>query len=168
MCLPILKRHSQLRNHIPWRRRNRTPSLFWCRLGIQCKWSEIYFCYVFIMSTGPISWQSKKQPTVALSSMEAEYMAKSLATRQINGYDLSLPNSAFLTPELLLSMLTTKAPSITQSTQLITATLNTLTYSIISSMRSSFLTKSKFSTAQPKITSPIYLQKHYRNQGTKI
>src|SRR6202522_2415405 len=39
--------------------------------------------YVFIMSAGPISWQSKKQPTIALSSMEAEYMAESLATRQI-------------------------------------------------------------------------------------
>src|SRR5271168_877774 len=35
------------------------------------------------MSAGPISWQSKKQPTIALSSMEAEYMAESLATRQI-------------------------------------------------------------------------------------
>jgi hypothetical protein len=39
--------------------------------------------YVFQMANGPISWQSKKQPTVALSSMEAEYMAESLATRQI-------------------------------------------------------------------------------------
>src|SRR6202522_1703715 len=39
--------------------------------------------YVFIMSEGPISWQSKKQPTIALSSMEAEYMAESLATWQI-------------------------------------------------------------------------------------
>src|SRR6202522_2135585 len=39
--------------------------------------------YVFIMSTGPISWQSKKQPTITLSSMEAEYMAESLATWQI-------------------------------------------------------------------------------------
>ena len=35
------------------------------------------------MADGPISWQSKKQPTIALSSMEAEYMAESLATRQI-------------------------------------------------------------------------------------
>jgi hypothetical protein len=35
------------------------------------------------MAGAPISWQSKKQPTVALSSMEAEYMAESLATRQI-------------------------------------------------------------------------------------
>src|ERR1700678_4784584 len=38
--------------------------------------------YIFIMSAGPISWQSKKQPMIALSSMEAEYMAESLATRQ--------------------------------------------------------------------------------------
>ena len=35
------------------------------------------------MSAGPISWQSKKQPTIALSSMEAEYMTKCLATQQI-------------------------------------------------------------------------------------
>lgn len=39
--------------------------------------------YVFQMMAAPISWQSKKQPTIALSSMEAEYMAESLATRQI-------------------------------------------------------------------------------------
>ena len=39
--------------------------------------------YVFQMAGGPISWQSKKQPTIALSSMEAEYMAESLATRQV-------------------------------------------------------------------------------------
>ena len=39
--------------------------------------------YMFQMSAGPISWQSKKQPTIALSSMEAEYMAESLATQQI-------------------------------------------------------------------------------------
>jgi hypothetical protein len=36
---------------------------------------------VFLMADGPISWSSKKQPTIALSSMEAEYMAESLATR---------------------------------------------------------------------------------------
>jgi hypothetical protein len=35
------------------------------------------------MASAPISWQSKKQPTVALSSMEAEYMVESLATCQI-------------------------------------------------------------------------------------
>jgi hypothetical protein len=36
--------------------------------------------YVFQMANGLISWQSKKQPTVALSLMEAKYMAESLAT----------------------------------------------------------------------------------------
>ena len=39
--------------------------------------------YIFQMSAGPISWQSKKQPTIALSSMEAEYMAESLTARQV-------------------------------------------------------------------------------------
>jgi hypothetical protein len=35
------------------------------------------------MAGGLISWQSKKQPTVTLSSMEAKYMAESLATWQV-------------------------------------------------------------------------------------
>jgi hypothetical protein len=39
--------------------------------------------YIFQMVNSLISWQLKKQPTVELSSMEAEYMAKSLAMRQI-------------------------------------------------------------------------------------
>jgi len=33
--------------------------------------------YIFVFCGGPISWQSRKQPTVALSTMEAEYMALS-------------------------------------------------------------------------------------------
>lgn len=36
---------------------------------------------IFLMANGPISWSSKKQPTVALSSMEAKYMAESQAAR---------------------------------------------------------------------------------------
>ena len=38
--------------------------------------------FVFLLSGSPISWSSKKQATVALSSMEAEYMAVSHATRE--------------------------------------------------------------------------------------
>ena len=38
--------------------------------------------YVFKLQGGAISWASKKQPTVALSTTESEYMAMSLATQE--------------------------------------------------------------------------------------
>jgi hypothetical protein len=38
--------------------------------------------YIFFISEGPVSWQSRMQTTVALSSMEAEYMAASAATQE--------------------------------------------------------------------------------------
>jgi hypothetical protein len=38
--------------------------------------------YVFMLSNGAITWQSKRQQTVALSSTEAEYMAATQATKE--------------------------------------------------------------------------------------
>jgi Reverse transcriptase (RNA-dependent DNA polymerase) len=38
--------------------------------------------YVFMLGGGAVSWQAKKQTTVALSSVEAEYMAASQATKE--------------------------------------------------------------------------------------
>lgn len=38
--------------------------------------------YIFKLGLGPVSWNSKRQPTVALSSCEAEYMALSAATQE--------------------------------------------------------------------------------------
>ena len=38
--------------------------------------------FVFDIAGGSVSWSSKKQPTVALSTAEAEYMAASNATKE--------------------------------------------------------------------------------------
>ena len=38
--------------------------------------------YMFVMSNGPVSWQARQQTSVALSSMEAEYMALCAATQE--------------------------------------------------------------------------------------
>ena len=38
--------------------------------------------YVFTMAGGAVLWSSKRQPTVALSTTEAEYMALTCSTQQ--------------------------------------------------------------------------------------
>jgi len=38
--------------------------------------------YVFYLANAPITWQCKAQPTVALSTMESEYMALASATQE--------------------------------------------------------------------------------------
>jgi hypothetical protein len=39
--------------------------------------------YVFLMSGGPVTWSSKRQATVALSTVEAEYVAMSRCAQQM-------------------------------------------------------------------------------------
>jgi len=39
--------------------------------------------YVFTLGSAPVSWKTRKQPTVALSSCEAEYMALAEATKEV-------------------------------------------------------------------------------------
>lgn len=38
--------------------------------------------YSFLINGGAVSWQSKKQPTTALSSIEAEYMSATQAVKE--------------------------------------------------------------------------------------
>jgi hypothetical protein len=47
--------------------------------------------YVFFLFGGPISWRSKEQETVALSSTEAEYMALSYASQEAIHLRMLLP-----------------------------------------------------------------------------
>ena len=39
--------------------------------------------YVFLMAGGPVTWSSKRQATVALSTVEAKYVAMSQCTQQM-------------------------------------------------------------------------------------
>jgi hypothetical protein len=55
--------------------------------------------YVFTLYGGAISWQSKRQPTVAVSTSEAEYMAAAAAVKEALWLgklmcDLGMPQSA--------------------------------------------------------------------------
>ena len=54
--------------------------------------------YVFKISGGPVSWQSRMQTSVALSSMEAEYMAASAATQEAMWLNRLLYQLGFRTP----------------------------------------------------------------------
>jgi hypothetical protein len=58
--------------------------------------------YAFIMANGAISWNSKKQPTVALSSTEAEYMAASQATKEATWIRKLLDSLGLAKPEAML------------------------------------------------------------------
>ena len=41
--------------------------------------------YIFCMNGGPVSWKSQKQKSVALSTVESEYMALSAASQECAG-----------------------------------------------------------------------------------
>ena len=53
--------------------------------------------YVYLMADGPISWQSRSQTTVALSSMEAEYMSLAAATQEAIWWRMILEELGFST-----------------------------------------------------------------------
>jgi len=53
-------------------------------LVIKIKESQFHINYVFICSDGSDPWQCHHQPTIALSSIEAEYIAYALATKEAN------------------------------------------------------------------------------------
>lgn len=58
--------------------------------------------YVFLLNDGCITWQSKKQPTVALSTSEAEYMSLSSATQELRWLIQLLGELGFVQPPVLI------------------------------------------------------------------
>jgi hypothetical protein len=52
--------------------------------------------FIFEIASGSISWSLKKQPTVALSTVEAEYMAASNATKEAIWLRVLLEDLGFL------------------------------------------------------------------------
>lgn len=55
--------------------------------------------FIFMLNGGPVSWCSKRQPTVALSSTEAEYIALTLAAKEATWLRLLLTELSFLQPD---------------------------------------------------------------------
>ena len=55
--------------------------------------------YIFMLNGGPVSWCSKRQATVALSSTEAEYIALTLAAKEATWLRLLLTELGLLKAE---------------------------------------------------------------------
>ena len=86
------------------------------------------------MAGGPISWRSRSQETVALSTMEAEYMAAATATQEAFWLRFLLEEMGLnvATPIVLREDNKTRRAYVLQIILEIIATLNTLiTYIIL-------------------------------------
>ena len=55
--------------------------------------------FIFMLNGGPVSWCSKRRPTVALSSTEAEYIALTLAANEATWLRLLLTELGLLQPD---------------------------------------------------------------------
>ena len=61
---------------------NSYHGIHWCRLGRWSRSRRSTSGFVFNLGSGAISWSSKRQPTVALSSCEAKYMGQTQAVKE--------------------------------------------------------------------------------------
>lgn len=64
--------------------RVKVGGLQWCRLGRWCKWPTQYvvLCPMYCKNGPLISWKTKKQPTIAMSTCEADYIALAATTQE--------------------------------------------------------------------------------------
>ena len=83
--------------------------------------------YVLFLANSPVSWLTRRQKTVALSSTEAEYMAMSDTTRQISWIKSLLGEIGFLYQKFRFTVIT-RERSFWQPILLKNNDLNTLEY----------------------------------------
>ena len=55
--------------------------------------------FIFTLNSGPVSWCSKRQPTINLSSTEAKYIALTLAAKEASWLRLLLTELGLLQPD---------------------------------------------------------------------
>ena len=97
--------------------------------------------YVFQFGSGTISWSSRKQPTVAKSSTEAEYVALSSATQKAIWLRRLMKDFGKQMGAPTTSMKTTKEPLSWQRMPNTIAELSTLAFVIILFEKELFLMK---------------------------
>ena len=79
----IRERHNGLRHSLQDGNANSTRGVHRCRLGRYKADRRSTSGFVFSLGSGAISWSNKKQPIVALSSIESEYMGVVVAACEV-------------------------------------------------------------------------------------
>ena len=82
----------------PWRRRGyslSTSAAMWIRTTPIHSTTESVTGYVNFLAEGPVTWQSKTQVSVALSTMEAEYMALAAEVQEVEHHRMVFEELGF-------------------------------------------------------------------------
>jgi hypothetical protein len=79
-CAQVLERYNGVWIEISWRRWSGVAGIYRLRLGRQCSRQKEHLGCCFSLGSTMITWFNRKQTSVALSSVEAEYMAVSMAS----------------------------------------------------------------------------------------
>ncbi|XP_035228117.1 secreted RxLR effector protein 161-like [Stegodyphus dumicola] len=88
--------------------------------------------YVFLIGGGAVSWCSKRQPTIATSTTEAEYMALSAATKEVIWLNKIVKELGIITAKPVLLYCDNNSALISAKIMCIMVDQSILIYNIIS------------------------------------